>query len=161
MKVREKEFCRLMAVYADPRRAAREAGYRRPETVLSQLLTREDIAQEIEKLSTNAQKIYRSTVACGLFRLACGDVGDAAELALSDKLGVERLRELDLSCVQEIKRTDKGVELKLCDRIKALDRLAEMIGESSEYGGGLEEAMLRSAQALSGLNERQVTSDEV
>ena len=150
MKKKEKEFCRQMTVTADPVRAARQAGYRRPEKSAAQLLAREDIAEEIRRLCANLRSIYESTALCGLYRLACGGVGDALVPVFSENLLPEELGDLDLSCVSEIKRTDKGVEVKLCDRIKAMDKLFELIGAPGEQGtGSLMEAMVLSAEALS------------
>ena len=150
MKQKEKEFCRQMTVTADPIRAARQAGYRRPEKASAQLLAREDIAEEIRRLCRNLRSVYESTAVCGLYRLACGGVGDALVPVYRDDLSPEKLGELDLSCVSEIKRTDKGVEVKLCDRIKAMDKLFELIGAPREQGSGsLLEAMVLSAEALS------------
>ena len=49
-----------------------------------------------------------------------------------------------------MKRTDKGVELKFFDRLKALDKLSELSDTvaDSRSAGGLLEAMRLSAQAL-------------
>ena len=150
MKKREKDFCRLTAVYADVLRAAREAGYKKPEQALSKLITRGDIAAEIRRMSENSRSVYRDAAAGGLYRLACGAPGDAITLALCDSVPLSRLKELELSAVQEIKRTDKGVEIKFCDRIKALDKLAELEDRGASKGAGsLIDAITRSAQALS------------
>ena len=161
MKKREKDFCRLAAVYADLNRAAREAGYKKPEKALPKLVTRSDIAAEIRRMSENSRSIYRDAAAGGLYRLACGDPADAMTVALCDSVPLTRLKEMDLSAVQEIKRTDRGVEIKFCDRIKALDRLAELTDSGvSQSAGSLIEAIMRSAEALSGTSfeedEREV-----
>ena len=44
MKPREKDFCRLMTAYADPLKAAREAGYKNPDRASIELMTRDDIS---------------------------------------------------------------------------------------------------------------------
>ena len=157
MKTKEKEFCRLTALTADPLRAAREAGYKRPEESLSKLIGREDIAEEIRRLSRNMRSVYESTAVCGLYRLAYGGVGDALTLLYGDHFAPEELRKMDLTRVSEIKRTDKGVEIRFCDRVKAIDKLCELLGGSRdpEASGGLLEAMLLSAKALSGESEAE------
>lgn len=150
MKPKEKEFCRQMTMTADPVRAAKQAGFRRAERSAAQLLSRSDIAEEIRRLSGNLRSIYESTALCGLYRLACGGVGDALTPVFGESLSPDDLGTLDLSCVSEIRRTDKGVEVKLCDRIKAMDKLFELIGSPREQGSGsLLEAMALSAEALS------------
>ena len=149
MKPKEKEFCRLMAVSADPVRAAREAGYRHPGRDWSKLVTREEIAAEIRRQCENIRSIYESTAMCGLYRLAYGGVGDAVTLLYRKDFSEEELRALDLRNVSEIKRSDKGIEIKLCDRIKAIDKLQELLGNGTHScGAGLLDAIMQSAQAL-------------
>lgn len=151
MKTREREFCRLMTVYADPIRAAEEAGYRKPATAWKKLMGREDIAEEISRLSKNIRSIYQSTAFSGLYQLAYGSVSDAFKLAFSDSIGSDELKKLDLRGVAEIKRTkDKGIEIKLCDRIKAAAQLSEAMNSDPERSSksGLVEAMVLSAEAL-------------
>ena len=150
MKPKEKEFCRLMAAYADPVRAAREAGYRRPERDWSELAAREEIVEEIRRRCENIRSVYESTATAGLYRLAYGDIGDALTLISREALTEDELRSLDLRNVSEIKRTDKGIEVKFCDRIKAIDKLQELFSRSDRGGGsGLLDAIMTSAKALS------------
>ncbi len=158
MKPREKEFCRRLALCADPLRAAREAGYKHPEQSLCRLMGREDIAGEVNRLSRNMRSMYESAAVCGLYHLAYGGAGDALTLLYSESLTPERLKELDLSRVSEIKRTDKGVEIKFCDRVKAIEKLTELLRVGSQNGsaGGLLDAMRLSAQAL---GNRSVVED--
>ena len=150
MKAREKEFCRLMTVYADPLRAAAEAGYREPKKELPRLLAQDEIADELQRMMKNLRRMYESIALCGLYRLACGDISDALALLQIDTLSCEKLRGLDLTCVSEIKKTDKGTEIKFCDRVKAIEKLSELLNVRSEGGapGGLLEAITLSAQAL-------------
>ena len=150
MKPREKEFCRLMTVYADPVRAAREAGYKHPENAWSDLSAREEIVGEIRRRCENIRSIYESSAVCGLYRLAYGGVGDALTLLYRDHISEEELKTLDLRNISEIKRTDKSIELKFCDRIKAVDKLQELLGSGAEQGSGtgLLDAIRLSAEAL-------------
>ena len=150
MKPREKEFCRLMTVYADPIRAAREAGYKEPHKAWSELSAREEIVSEIRRRCENIRSIYESTAISGLYRLAYGGVNDALTFINRDVIREEDLRALDLRNVSEIKRTDKGVEIRFCDRMKAVEKLQELLNSGSGQGGGtgLLDAILTSAQAL-------------
>ena len=151
MKPREKEFCRLMTVYADPVRAAREAGYKAPEKAWSELSAREEIVGEIRRRSENIRSIYESTAACGLYRLAYGGVSDALIPVFREELSDDDLRSLDLRNVSEIKRTDKGVEIRFCDRIKAAQMLEELFSAKTDRDDstGLLDAIRMSAEALS------------
>lgn len=161
MKPKEKEFCRLMTVYADPVRAAREAGYKHPETAWSELTAREEIVGEIRRRCENMRSIYEHTAVCGLYRLAYGGMSDALTLLYREDLSPQELRSLDLMNVSEIKRTDKGVEIRFCDRIKAIGALSEALGTGDAHGSGagLLDAILLSAQALGAKNG--VSSDEL
>lgn len=150
MKPREKEFCRLMTVYADPIRAAREAGYKHPQDAWSELSAREEIVSEIRRRCENIRSIYESTAICGLYRLAYGGVNDALTLIHREVIREEDLQKLDLRNVSEIKRTDKGVEIRFCDRMKAVDQLQEILGSGAGHGSsaGLLDAIMLSAEAL-------------
>ena len=150
MKPREKEFCRLMTVYADPVRAAREAGYKHPESAWSALAAREEVVGEIRRRCENIRSIYESTAVCGLYRLAYGGVSDALTLLYREDMSEAELRSLDLRNVAEIKRSDKSIEVKFCDRIKAVDKLRELLndGAEQESGTGLLDAIRLSAEAL-------------
>ncbi len=77
-------------------------------------------------------------------------MSDALTLLYRDDLSEEDLRMLDLRNVSEIKRTDKGIEVKFCDRIKAIDKLQELLDSGAEHGNGsgLLDAILSSAEAL-------------
>ena len=85
-----------------------------------------------------AGQVHREDVVRRLAQLAFGRVNDAARLALhSEEADLETL---DLSAVAELKVTDKGgVEVKLIDRIRALEALYGLLSE--EKGGGGREAV--------------------
>lgn len=162
MKPREKDFCRLMTAYADPLRAAREAGYKKPERASIELMTRDDISGEISRLSENVRSIYERSAVCGLYRLAYGGIGDPLTLLYREDLTDKELGSLDLLNVSEIKRTkDKSIEIKFFDRIKAIEKLNELLGSDSakRESGGLLDAIMRSAEALG--SNPGVNMDEV
>ena len=67
-------------------------------------------------------QIRRRDVTRRLAELAFGKANDCVRLALEDD---PRLDKLDLSLLSEVKRNDKGtVEIKLIDRLRALEQLA-------------------------------------
>lgn len=69
-------------------------------------------------------QVCREDVARRLAELAFGKVNDCVRLALEEE---PRIDKLDLALLSEIKRNDKGtVEIKLVDRLKALEQLAEL-----------------------------------
>lgn len=62
-----------------------------------------------------------------LAELAFGRANDCVRLALED---APDLKTLDLSLLSEVRRNDKGtVEIKLIDRLRALEQLAALAGE--------------------------------
>lgn len=75
-------------------------------------------------------KISRADVTRRLAELAFGKANDCVRLALEDE---PQLGKLDLSLLSEVKRNEKGtVEIKLIDRLRALEQLAALAGEGSE-----------------------------
>ena len=75
-------------------------------------------------------KVLRQDVTRRLAELAFGKANDCVRLALEDD---PQLGKLDLSLLSEVKRNDKGtVEIKLIDRLRALEQLAAVAGENSE-----------------------------
>ena len=76
-----------------------------------------------------------------LRKLAFGKVNDCVKLALSE---YEDIAKLDLSMLTEIKRSEKGVEVKLLDRTKILAQLAELAAE--EQDGAAARQLLRALQ---------------
>ena len=67
-------------------------------------------------------KLLRQDVTRRLAELAFGKANDCVRLALEDE---PELGRLDLSLLSEVKRNDKGtVEIKLIDRLRALEQLA-------------------------------------
>ena len=75
-------------------------------------------------------KISKEDVTRRLAELAFGKANDCVRLALEDQ---PELGKLDLSLLSEVKRNEKGtVEIKLIDRLRALEQLAEVAGEDRE-----------------------------
>lgn len=75
-------------------------------------------------------KLRREDVTRRLAELAFGKANDCVRLALEDD---PQLGRLDLSLLSEVKRNDKGtVEIKLIDRLRALEQLAGLAGTDSE-----------------------------
>ena len=73
-----------------------------------------------------AGKVSREDVTRRLAELAFGKANDCVRLALEDD---PKLGKLDLSLLSEVKRNDKGtVEIKLIDRLRALEQLAAVAG---------------------------------
>ena len=97
-----------------------------------------------EKRSTLKQRIRegrlrREDVLRRLAELAFGKANDCVRLALEE---LPDLKGLDLSLLSEIKRSDKGmVEIRLIDRVKVLERLAQAMEEEGDGMGELLRAL--------------------
>ena len=75
-------------------------------------------------------RITKEDVARRLAELAFGKANDCVRLVLEEDAELGRL---DLSLLSEVKRNDKGtVEVKLVDRLKALEQLALLAQENGE-----------------------------
>ena len=75
-------------------------------------------------------EIRQRDVTRRLAELAFGKANDCVRLALEDD---PRLDKLDLSLLSEVKRNDKGtVEIKLIDRLRALEQLAAVAESNGE-----------------------------
>ena len=125
---RRYNFCCQYVVLGNPEEAAVKAGYPQSTALknaadcLNDTDCREMIAAVTRAFSD------ASTVRAGLKRLAFGSCRDAVTLAFAEELPpAEIIGKLVLYNVSEIKR-DKGggVEIKLFDRLKALEKLYEL-----------------------------------
>ena len=77
--------------------------------------------------------VTRTDVVRRLAELAFGRSNDCVKLVLEGQVAAD---ELDLSLLSEVKRNDKGtVEVKLVDRLRALEQLALL---TQENGSDLE-----------------------
>ncbi|MBQ8378175.1 MAG: terminase small subunit [Oscillospiraceae bacterium] len=71
-------------------------------------------------------------VKCGLSRLAFGEINDIMEVLLSDEpIGLHRLFKMNFFQISEVKKVKGGgIEVKLFDRQKAMEKLLEIIEKS-------------------------------
>lgn len=84
-------------------------------------------------------QLRREDVLRRLAELAFGQPNDCVRLALEE---VQDLKGLDLSLLSEIKRSDKGmVEIRLIDRVKVLERLAQAMEDQGDGMGELLQAL--------------------
>ena len=84
-------------------------------------------------------RLRREDVLRRLAELAFGQPNDCVRLALEE---LPALKGLDLSLLSEIKRSDKGmVEIRLIDRVKVLERLAQAMEEEGDGMGELLRAL--------------------
>lgn len=88
-------------------------------------------------------KVSREDVTRRLAELAFGQPNDCVRLALEE---MPDLKGLDLSLLSEIKRSEKGmVEIKLIDRLKALEQLSQSAGQNQD---GMEQLLAALRQSV-------------
>lgn len=147
---RELLFCAYYSRTHSAREAAARAGFRRkPELNGIRLLEKESVRTEIERLE---QRLHTTQeIRDGYRRLAFGPVTDAVKLLfLEEAPSPSQMEEMDLFPIAEIKRPRTGgIEIKFFDRLRALEKLAQM-EEQSAQGSALSfyEALEHGAQAL-------------
>ena len=129
---RAEAFCRKYLQCMDPEQAAVLAGCADGYAMLEAKMVR----RRLERMrKAAAGQVRREDAVRRLAQLAFGRVNDAARLALHS--GEADLETLDLSAVAELKVTDKGgVEIKLIDRIRALEALCGLLSEEKAEGAG-------------------------
>lgn len=124
-----KRFCRYYLLLGNGEEAAVQAGVE-PEQAAdyaAEMLQSHLCRNELKRLAAQPALPIQNMVLSGLTRLAFGKANDAARLVFSDEMPPKTVLDtLDLFHVSELKRIKGGgVEVKLFDRQKALERLLE------------------------------------
>lgn len=121
-------FCCFYVMLGNVSEAAVKAGFPRERALVSGIrcLSRPQCRKRIEELR-NALADRRAVIS-GLKRLAFGSCSDAVYLVFAEELPPpDVLSSLDLFNVSEIKRVKGGgVEVKLFDRLRAIEKLSEL-----------------------------------
>ena len=113
----------------DPEQAAAEVGRRDGYTMLAKRATQ----QKLEQMRcAAADQLKREDVLRQLARLAFGRVDDAVQLAL--RRGELDTDGLELSAVSVLSVSDKGVVVKLVDRVRALEALWKLLDTEEPQG---------------------------
>lgn len=100
------------------------------------------------------KSITQKEVSEGLRRLAFGEIQDAVTLLFESEEGIiEKLPQLDLFNISEIKRVKGGgMEIKFFDRLKALEKLSQVIStadnsQTKSFYDALEKSTAGSVKA--------------
>lgn len=90
-------------------------------------MSRTDIQSEIERIDS-AAKVLPGEIINGWRKMAFGSAADAFKLVLSDEpVSEQDIYCLDLTNISEIKKPKGGgLEIKFFDRLKAIEKLAEI-----------------------------------
>lgn len=127
--MQRRNFCRYYLLLGNPIEAAIQAGFpsQTAATDALALLQTSSCRAELTKLATQPALPLQHLVLAGLTRLAFGSAKDAVKLVFAEELPTQtELERLDLFQVSELKRIKGGgIEIKLFDRQRALERLLE------------------------------------
>lgn len=130
-------FCSAFLRSMDPERAALDSGC--PGEGFARL-SQKHVCNRLDKMRDDASaQLRREDAVRRLAQLAFGRANDVVNLALHPQ-EIDPLA-LDLSAVSEIRVSDRGVEIKLVDRVRALETLCELL----EAGAGQEAQQLYQA----------------
>ncbi len=133
-KSKKYAFCCYYVTLGDVTESAVRAGFSREEALTEgiKMLESEECRKIISRLKNTLSD--SGNVPAGLKRLAFGNCSDAVYLVFADELPPpDVIERLDLFNVSEIKRVKGGgVEVKLFDRLKALEKLFELENSFSD-----------------------------
>lgn len=136
LQQKRKSFCCNYVLLGNVAEAAVRAGFDRENALLEGVACLE--SAECKRLISQLRDILSDSgnVVAGLKRLAFGSCTDAVYLVFADELPPPSvISNLDLFNVSEIKRVKGGgVEVKLFDRQKALEKLFEFENTCSDRG---------------------------
>lgn len=136
LQQKRKSFCCNYVLLGNVAEAAVRAGFDRENALLEGVACLE--SAECKRLISQLRDILSDSgnVVAGLKRLAFGSCTDAVYLVFADELPPPSIiSDLDLFNVSEIKRVKGGgVEVKLFDRQKALEKLFEFENTCSDRG---------------------------
>lgn len=155
MKVQENLFCLYFSRLLNPKQSAVKAGFdsKNAEEIAFKLLQRKDIRRNLDHIFSAMQNQHmKMKVIAGLENLAFGSINDSIKLMFSSEdLGKSQIDELDLVHISEIKRPKDGsLEIKFCDRFKALEKLLD-VAENFENNSGINDfygALMQSAESI-------------
>ena len=144
---REKEnrvFCTAYLQTMDPEQAAEAAGREDGFAALAS----KSVRRRLERMrGAAAGELRREDALRRLAQLAFGRANDAALLALHPREADPAA--LDLSAVTELRVTDKGgVEVKLADRVRALESLYNLLDTGGEEAQALYSALESAGREL-------------
>lgn len=160
LKGKRAKFCRWYLALGNAREAALKAGCP-PETAADDGLEmlrsgycRRMLAQLAQEPPLSAQAL----VSAGLQRLAFGDANDAVRLVFAENLSDETLQGLDLFHVTSIKCDKNGVEVKLADRLAAMQKLLECAGNADHAAAAA--ALFGALQGAAGEVDADASGDD-
>lgn len=148
----EKSFCRHYAESGDLCLAAREAGVKDPERA-GALLFRDEMIDEIVRILKRRREMMLLLCENAMMRIVMSPAADALRLARGE---IAFRDDAELRGVSEYKCTDKGSEVRFFDKVKAFEKLCDLIElERDSSESGLLSALTMGARALENSGDDQ------
>lgn len=141
----EKKFCRIFVDSGDVNTAAKEAGLskiRQADTLLS----RDEVIEEIVSILKKRREMMLLLCESAMMRVIISPNDQALRLARGE---AAFSGEAELRGVSEYKCTEKGSEVRFFDKVKAFEKLCDLVVPQKESSQtGLLSAIAQGAQAL-------------
>ncbi|MCQ2417175.1 MAG: terminase small subunit [Oscillospiraceae bacterium] len=152
---RQRDFCCRYLMLGNIREAAERAGYSgdSAEQEGIRLLQDAGCRRYLASLAERTPLPFKAMVTAGFSRLAFGAANDAVRLAFAECPTAEEIAQLDLFHVTSIRHDRNGFEVKLADRLAAMEKLLELAEEAEHLN--LSDALLSVLQG-NGQNEQEV-----
>lgn len=152
-------FCHQYLKTGDEKEAAILSGYTSsPERISMELLSREEIREEIDKLYAEKKKKFTYQAIIGYERLAFGNISDIIKLIFTENMSFEEIRKMNLFNISEIKKPrDGALEIKFFDRLRALEKLEQIDSHEDSKQKSFYQALEDSIQKIRGdsLNQNE------
>ena len=151
---REELFAVFCTHLGSPWEAARRVGFEPhlADWAARDLMNMPHISRKIRRQEKALEQSTKSLALRLLLRLAGYSAGDGVKLALTgDEMWPEEVGELDLFGISSLKYSSAGCEVKFFDRLRAIELLLAMTGESdclpADFYRALRESAAQTGQA--------------
>ncbi|MGN1041811.1 MAG: terminase small subunit [Acutalibacteraceae bacterium] len=155
-------FCHQYLKTGDEKEAAILSGYTSsPEKVGMELLSREEICKEIDRLYSEKKKKLTHQAIIGYERLAFGNISDIIKLIFTENMSFEEIRKMNLFNIAEIKKPrDGALEIKFFDRLRALEKLEQIDSHEDMKQKSFYQALEDSIQKFCGGSSNQIEEEK-
>lgn len=163
LSLRQTIFCRkYLENGGNATQAAIEAGYSKDSagSIGSENLTKPEITDYINKLQAQAIERSNITIDRVLVELAKIAFSDITDIMSWDESGMKLLPSSMIgpyhsAAIESIKQSKYGWEVKLHNKVSALEKLLDWLKAGNEKDDGLKEAMTEALKSLTNLRRKK------
>lgn len=163
---KQKRFVDEYLVDLNATAAARRAGYKDPN-IGRQLITKNNVSAEIQKRQEKLRGKLEITQERVLEELAAIAFANGADFATVNQNGIVRITPTDevpeekKKAVASIKEGQYGTEVKVHDKVKALELLAKHLGMFDSKNGGSEAPENNIFEVIDQSTREEIDTDEI